>query len=247
MAQYQVRIGGRAPLRSGVLFIIIANAVVYLFELGFAYATHFDVGRFNALFDHLSLHLDDLGRWELWQVVSHMWVHDPNHISHLGFNMLVLYFFGPELEARWGRRRFWGYYLLFGLGSAALILATQALWPVLFSAQRNPAIGASGAIAGMIATFCFIRWNEKLHMVFFRVPGWGLLLIFVGIDLIRLASGEPIAVEGHWGGILTAAILYRRDLFNLKLLRLRFKRWRLKRRLRLKRGGKSNGEERYMH
>src|SRR5690606_1798942 len=53
-----------------------------------------------------------------WTPLTYMFVHAG--FLHLLFNMLGLYFFGPPLEARWGSREFLKYYLICGLGGAAL-------------------------------------------------------------------------------------------------------------------------------
>jgi rhomboid family protein len=51
----------------------------------------------------------------IWQFATYMFVHvGPMHL--LG-NMLVLCFFGPALEMRWGSRWFWKFYLATGIGA----------------------------------------------------------------------------------------------------------------------------------
>lgn len=52
------------------------------------------------------------------QIVSHMFMHAS--ITHLFFNMFALYMFGRVLEQFWGGKRFFIYYMVTGLGAAAL-------------------------------------------------------------------------------------------------------------------------------
>lgn len=52
------------------------------------------------------------------QIISHMFMH--GSLGHLFFNMFALYMFGRVLESVWGPKRFLFYYLVTGLGAAAL-------------------------------------------------------------------------------------------------------------------------------
>jgi membrane associated rhomboid family serine protease len=245
MHQYQVRV--RPPLRRGVTVILIVNAAIFLGELAYAYAVGFESSRVARMTGFLGLSAEGLSRGWVWQLVTHMWLHDPDEIFHILFNLMVLYFFGPDLEQRWGTRKFVLRYFAFGAGSALAIAAVGFLWPALFDVARPPTVGASGAIAGLVASYCILHWRSQLRVLFLDLSGKWLLVIFVVIDLVRLLAGSPIAVEGHWGGMLTAAVIMRWDDLHPRLLWLQFKRWRLKRRLRLRRGGKSNGDQHYLH
>jgi membrane associated rhomboid family serine protease len=231
----------RPPIRRGVTIIFIASLVFYLAELVYAYLVDFRTERYDLALAPFLLSADGLFSGRVWQPLTYMWIHSLQSVTHIGFNMLVLYFFGPTLEQRWGTRRFLVNYLVYGMGGAALIIGVGLIF------ERGPTLGASGAIAGLVAAYCIYHWKSPLSMLIFRLNGMWLLVIFILLDFLRLASGEPISVEGHWGGMLTAAIMLRTDLFSPRLARLRFKRWRLKRRLRLKPGGKSNGDSRYLH
>ena len=65
-------------------------------------------------------------------------------VMHLLGNMLMLFFFGPPLEERWGSRQFLRVYLIAAAGGA--------LFSVLF-AFMDPAsyiVGASGATLGLM-------------------------------------------------------------------------------------------------
>lgn len=244
MAQFRTV---RAPLRSGVKVFLIINIVLYLAELVVAYVVDFDPGRMSDIIHPFALSSGDVTSGYVWQLVTHMWIHDPDAFTHILFNMLVLYWFGPTLEGQWGTRRFVRNYILFGLCGGLAIFATGFFFTLITGLQQAPTLGASGAIAGLVATYCFVHWRATLGIFSLRFTGRTLLIVFIGIDLLRVLLGEPIAVQGHWGGMLgAAAIFYHRDL-SPSLLLLRFKRWRLKRRLRLKRGGKSNGDSRYLH
>src|SRR5688572_29169562 len=53
-----------------------------------------------------------------WTILTYMFAH--GGFWHIFFNLLALFFFGPPLEERWGSREFIKYYLICGLGGAAL-------------------------------------------------------------------------------------------------------------------------------
>src|ERR1700704_5696941 len=72
------------------------------------------------------------------------------NLLHLAFNLLALYVFGPEVEERMGGGAFLRYYLLCGLGGAALSLVLG--WSF---GRLNPVVGASAAVYGVLLAFAW--------------------------------------------------------------------------------------------
>ena len=72
----------------------------------------------------LGLYFFESEHFRLFQYVTHMFMHA--NITHLFFNMFALFMFGRVLESVWGAKRFLIYYMLTGLGAAAL--HTFVLW-----------------------------------------------------------------------------------------------------------------------
>src|SRR5260370_17290149 len=70
-----------------------------------------------------------------WTLVTYMFVH--GGVAHLAFNLLAFYVFGPPVQERMGGRAFIGYYLLCGVGGAALS------YPLLFAVPPPMASSAS--------------------------------------------------------------------------------------------------------
>jgi membrane associated rhomboid family serine protease len=68
--------------------------------------------------DYLGLHYPASEKFRLHQVFTHMFMH--GGLTHLFFNMFALWMFGRVLESVWGPKRFLFYYLVTGLGAAAL-------------------------------------------------------------------------------------------------------------------------------
>ena len=65
-----------------------------------------------------------------WTLLTYAFVHAG--LGHIFFNMLVLFFFGPPLEERWGSREFLKFYLVAAAGGALLALLVP-----------GPVVGAS--------------------------------------------------------------------------------------------------------
>lgn len=114
---------------------------------------------------------------------------------HLLMNMGALATLGPPLEASLGRVRYLALYLVSALGSSALVL--------LLSAPNRGAIGASGALFGLMAAALLAARATGQDTSFFRqYLVFGAVLSIAGPVL-----GFPISWEGHLGGALTGALV----------------------------------------
>ncbi|MDG1361271.1 MAG: rhomboid family intramembrane serine protease, partial [Phycisphaerales bacterium] len=56
--------------------------------------------------------------FEPWTLLTYQFLHDPNGLGHLGFNMLFLWVFGQAVESRLGHWGFAAFYLLGGVAAA---------------------------------------------------------------------------------------------------------------------------------
>lgn len=134
---------------------------------------------------------------------------------HLASNMLYLWVFGSAVEQHVGRRRFLVFYTLCGLIAAAIQVLT-------WRDSVIPAVGASGAIAGLLAAYLVLRPGATIAVLapflfFFPavdVPAvlmlglWFLSQFFSGLtSLAASPSGEPVAWLAHIGGFLAGLIL----------------------------------------
>jgi membrane associated rhomboid family serine protease len=138
----------------------------------------------------------------VWTPVTYMFVHVG--LWHLLFNMLILFFFGPPLEDRWGSEEFLKFYLIAGLGGATLSL----LFPY-------PIAGASGAIYGVMVAFALYWPNNPIYFWgIFPIKAKYLVGFLVGLDLFSAVAGRATGVAhlAHLGGAI-AAFLYLRSRF----------------------------------
>jgi membrane associated rhomboid family serine protease len=130
---------------------------------------------------------------------------------HLGGNMLYLWIFGDNVEDRFGHAKFTLFYLLCG------IAATVA--QVMVNANSNvPNLGASGAIAGVLAAYIvmFPRGQVKVLMGRGVVPMpalvviglWIVLQFISGIGSItQTAETGGVAYMAHVGGFVAGLVL----------------------------------------
>ncbi len=152
-----------------------------------------------------------------WQVITHIFAHAAYSTNifgesriifyHILFNMFALWMFGRILENVWGSKRFTIFYLICGLGAAVAHLAMQYV-----TGDQNLAVGASGAVFGILVAFAMTFPNTELYIMFIPVPikaKWAVLGL-VAIDLFGGFSnitGDNIAHFAHLGGALTGFIL----------------------------------------
>ncbi len=149
-----------------------------------------------------------------WTPVTYMFVHAG--FLHLLFNMLGLFFFGPPLEARWGPREFLKYYLICGLGGAALSFVFGLYGSV---------VGASGAVFGVMLAFAMNWPNAPIYFWgIFPIPAKWLVAILAVMSLFSAMSGarDGVAHFAHLGGF-AAGFLYLRlnDTVALRFSRLK--------------------------
>lgn len=142
-----------------------------------------------------------------WTMVTYMFMH--GSITHILFNMIGLFFFGPRVEQRLGASRFLWLYFLSGISGALL-----HLW----LAPHSPIIGASAAIYGVVLAFARFWPTDKIYI-------WGVLPLearwLVGITVVMAiysglnGSTGGVADFAHLGGYV-GAYLYLRWLEETK-------------------------------
>ena len=91
-----------------VKHLLIINALFFLATLSLG----------PVVYDWFSLHYFKSPKFQLWQPLTHMFMH--GDFSHIFFNMFGLYMFGTPLEQMWGRNKFIFFYLSSGFGAALL-------------------------------------------------------------------------------------------------------------------------------
>ncbi len=152
------------------------------------------------------LHLE-AGRY--WTLITAAFSH--NLLWHFLINMLVLQSFGTIVEQVLGSMRFLTFYLLAGVVSSLTHCLVSAFY---IGNPAIPALGASGAISGLVLVFSLLFPKEKI-LVFGLIPIPALFgaLAFISLDLWGLSAqasggGLPIGHGAHLGGALTGIVYY---------------------------------------
>ena len=146
-------------------------------------------------------------------IFTAMFVH--GGLLHIASNMVYLAVFGDNVEDLMGPGLYLVFYLLCGLGASLLQIAADP-------ASMIPNVGASGAIAGVLAGYILLLPTGTVRILFFlppfsriaRIPAlffislWFILQIFSGVmQLGASAESGGVAYWAHVGGFLTGLAL----------------------------------------
>jgi membrane associated rhomboid family serine protease len=229
------RFGANFKLTPAVRWLLIVNVAIYLCELVVARIE----GGLEILSFDLAISYDRVFTGEIWQVLTYMFLHDPRGISHILWNMLMLWMFGSPLEQFWGPRRFLKFYFLTGIGAALSILFVAWLVP---SQRSVPTLGASGALYALLVAFGFLFPNNLVYLFgLFPIKGKHLVLLFIGIGVLQslTLSAADVSLAAHFGGMLAGGLLVTgawkpKKIFGwIKVWWLRQRYHKLKRRIQL--------------
>ena len=140
-----------------------------------------------------------------YQLITAMFVH--GGIFHIFGNMLALLSLGSTVEDTMSTKRFVGYYLLCGLIGGIL----QSCFSI------GPAVGASGAIWGIVMMFAFIAPNTQLSLFFLPIGIKAKYLIgflfMIEVICTLLGSRDGIGHFAHLGGAITGGMLFFSEKF----------------------------------
>jgi membrane associated rhomboid family serine protease len=197
--------------------LIVVNCVVFLFQISLSPA---ELEEFLAQFALIPARYTGpflfgdgpLGAGALIPFVTMMFLH--GGWLHLILNMWTLWLFGPAIEDRLGHGRYLAFYLVCGIGAG---IAHAVFNPT----SIVPALGASGAIAGVLG--CYM-WMFPLSRVIVVVPilfiplifelyafvfigFWFLMQLLQGTVELLAPSAGGVAWWAHVGGFVVGAVL----------------------------------------
>ncbi|MEL6430386.1 MAG: rhomboid family intramembrane serine protease [Planctomycetota bacterium] len=156
--------------------LVILNAAVFfaIWIVGFA-----SPAAERWVMDWLALNPDTwrAGFPAVWQFVTYGFLHSQVSLSHLVFNMLVLWFFGSMVQDAVGDRRLLAHYLIAVAVGGALHLVYA-----LLTGQSGPVIGASGGASMLLVSAAVLRPNATVIFFIFPVKLWVIAAISVGFD-----------------------------------------------------------------
>jgi rhomboid protease GluP len=147
---------------------------------------------------------------QVWLLLSSMFLH--SGFIHLALNMLSLYFLGSFVEQAFGKSRFLALYLCSGLAGGIAYL--------YFGAFEVPAVGASGAIFGLLGGV--FGYSVRRGTFSWQNPLIRQLLILTALNLYIGFSVPNISNTAHIGGLVGGAAfgwLTAPTVYSGKLLR----------------------------
>ena len=163
--------------------------------------------------------VDDLYTWlalipqavwfsgRIWQLLTYGFLHaDP---MHLFWNGLQLFFFSNRMERAWGARRFFRFYVICLVGSAAVVAA-------LSPRSLTPIVGASGALFGVLVAYGLSFKNELVWFLFVPMRAGVMVMILVGMNLILLGTPDRVSYGIHLSGAVIG-LLWVRGLNGFRL------------------------------
>lgn len=139
-------------------------------------------------------------------LISSLFLH--GGFLHLAGNMLFLWIFGNNVEDVMGRARFIFFYITCGLAATLVYIAQNPDSTV-------PLVGASGAIAGVLAAYALAFPRARIYTFFWFIffiriiplPAWVVIGFWFLIQLGNLGTGGQVAWVAHVGGFITGLLL----------------------------------------
>lgn len=184
--------------------LILANTVVFIFENTLPGS---ELNRFILNFGLVPARLSpaNTGGWLadprlLVTLITHMFIH--GGWFHFLSNIWILYIFGDNIEDRMGSVRYLGFYLCAGIVAGLL---QSGLTPT----SQVPAIGASGAIAGVLGAYMVLYPGARVvTLVMLVIFPWFVelpALVYIGFwflsQLVSGLSALSLNRAGYLGGV----------------------------------------------
>ena len=141
-------------------------------------------------------------------LLTSMFLH--SGVAHIGGNMLFLWIFGDNVEDFFGHLPYLFFYLVSGIGAGLL--------HVLFNFHSAlPALGASGAISGVMGAYALLYPRAQVLTLVFVFPlpipafiilgYWFFLQFLAGVSSLGAVAAGGVAWWAHIGGFLLGMLL----------------------------------------
>lgn len=141
--------------------------------------------------------------FQVWRLVTAAFLHSNDSLMHVGFNMLILWWLGRDVEAMYGAWEFARFYLTAAVLSSLAWCAVDRLTP---DAGVHTAVGASGAVTAVVALYT-MYYPKREVLLFFVLPVemWVMLLIYIGGDALMMVQQVEGNGQGAQAGVGFAA------------------------------------------
>jgi membrane associated rhomboid family serine protease len=196
------RTNGRPYVNYGLIAI---NIIIFIYEAIITSYFSNTLAQFNLFSNYGAVPNLILSGQNLVSLFSSMFMH--GSIAHLLGNMFFLYVFGDNLEDRFGHYKYFMLYLLWGI----IASFAHSIYAISTGGGNVPAIGASGAISGVLGAYLIFFPHAKIHTIIFaffittvRIPALAYIPFWFIMQLIFALIGQSggVAYLAHIGGFL---------------------------------------------
>ncbi len=222
--------------------LLIVYGVIYVLELLFEHWIEVPVVSYLQLYP-----LQD-PNFQIFQFVTHPFVHNPNAPFGFLINCLVFYFFSGPIEQAFGTKRFLILFYISALGSAILGFAFSSV-----SGFNAPFLGMLPSLLSLVVIFGFLSPEATILLMFIlpikaKYLSYGTILITV---LTLLSKVNPHGAY-HLGGIFFGYLYFKgpKGLPTPNSVYLKYLEWQLKRkrsRFRVINGNKDDDDTPTIH
>lgn len=200
------RVNGRPFVNYGLIGV---NIIVFIYEIVITGNFSNRMAVYELYFNYGSVPDLVLSGQNLGSLFSSMFMH--GSIAHLLGNMFFLYVFGDNLEDRFGHFRYLLLYLFWGVMAAL----AHSIYAISTGEGNVPAIGASGAISGVLGAYLIFFPHAKIHTIIFaffittvRIPAIAYIPFWFIMQLIFALIGQSggVAYLAHIGGFIIGLV-----------------------------------------
>jgi membrane associated rhomboid family serine protease len=191
--------------------LILSNVIVFLYQLTMTPRQYQAFELANATIpNHIRLAVNGHGSLEaaFLPILTSMFMH--GGFLHIAGNMLFLWIFGDNVEDHFGHLPYLLFYLVCGIGSG--------LAHIVFNYHSSlPALGASGAISGVMGAYIILYPRAQVltlvFIFFIPIPAfiilgyWFLLQFFAGVSAVGASATGGVAWWAHIGGFLMGMLI----------------------------------------
>src|SRR5919107_4722247 len=184
--------------------LIALNVIIFIWEV---IRTNFFSNELmvNEIFFTYGTVPDLVFQGDFFGLVSSMFLH--GGIAHIIGNMVFLYIFGDNIEDRFGHFKYLILYLFWGIAAGII----HSFYAVSVGGGEIPAVGASGAISGVLGAYLVLFPRAKILTIivaFFittvRIPALAYIPFWFILQVIFALIGDPggVAYFAHIGGFI---------------------------------------------
>jgi len=226
MALPQVHLPRMTP---GTRSVMSAVGAIYGINLLVFVIGGMNAGLHGQLARALELSTSDLLAGRVWVALTYFLVIIPSDFIGVLIDLLILYFFAPDVE-RARNRKFLLQLAALAIPAGAvghlLMTATLgAFWPHL---SQLPVVGMTAIINAVVASMCWIHRDRMLSFFGIQMNGWGLLGIWLAFDVLTALTISAQELGLQLGGVAAGLLFSGGFALWRRRLRLMYQRRRLR-------------------